>query len=65
MWKSPAKLEKIIKNNPHFLRWKKHTKNVDNVDNYLERRFSPIKYTSPAPIVINKSLFIRFFSKYC
>ena len=30
---------------------------------YLERRFSPIFTTFPAPIVINKSPFIHFFCK--
>lgn len=33
---------------------------VDNVDNYLEIRSSPINTTSPAPIVINMSSFIHF-----
>ena len=36
---------------------------VDNVDNYCWRRCSPIRYTSPAPIVINKSLFMHFSDK--
>lgn len=30
-------------------------KHVENVDNYLRRRSSPIFITSPAPIVIHKS----------
>lgn len=32
-----------------------HLKNVDIVDNYSFKRFSPMFTTSPAPIVINKS----------
>lgn len=38
-------------------------KNVDNVDNQMPSRFSPIFTTSPAPIVINKSPSIQFFNK--
>ena len=38
-------------------------KTVDNVDNYLRRRFSPIFTTSPAPIVINRSPWVQFFNK--
>ena len=36
---------------------------VDNVDNYLPSRFSPIFTTSPAPIVINRSPFMQFSNK--
>ena len=47
---------------------------VDNVDNFVEKllwitknayftRSSPILYTSPAPIVINKSPLIQFSDK--
>lgn len=36
---------------------------VDNVENYIPSRFSPIFSTSPAPIVINRSPFMQFSSK--
>ena len=37
-----------------------HMKNVDIVDNYCFKRFSPIFTTSPAPIVINRSPGVQF-----
>ena len=41
-------------------------KNVDIVDNYRFRRFSPIFTTSPAPIVINRSPAVQFSKiKFC
>lgn len=36
---------------------------VDIVDNQAPRRLSPILCTSPAPIVINRSPFMQFFSR--
>ena len=60
---NPYTYHKKGKKNPHLGQGKNPLKNVDNVDNYLLSRFSPTKYTSPAPIVINRSLLIRFFSK--
>ena len=36
---------------------------VDNVENYIPSRFSPILSTSPAPIVINRSPFMQFSNK--
>ena len=36
---------------------------VDNVDNYRASRFSPTRYTSPAPIVINTSPCLQFSDK--
>ena len=36
---------------------------VDSVDNYFFMRLSPIEYTFPAPIVINKSFFLQFFRR--
>ena len=35
---------------------------VDNVNNYSLISLSPTKYTSPAPIVINRSLSVQLFS---
>ncbi len=35
---------------------------VDIVDNYFFKRSVPIKSIFPAPIVINKSFFLQFFS---
>ena len=35
-------------------------KSVDNVENYESSRYSPNKYTSPAPIVINRSFGIQW-----
>ncbi len=49
--KSTLNWDKILQNN------------VDNVDNYLPNRDSPISTTFPAPIVINRSPFIQFFNK--
>jgi hypothetical protein len=36
---------------------------VDNVDNYIPKRLSPIFTTSPAPIVINRSPLVQFNNK--
>ena len=43
-----------IKRNPQRYPQKMVDKAVDNVDNFYLTRFSPIKTTFPAPIVINK-----------
>lgn len=45
-----------------YFKEKNHIKYVDNVDNHCFKRSSPMFTTSPAPIVINKSLG-RQFSK--
>ena len=47
----------------HMQNTKTVHKHVDNVDNYKPKRFSPIFTTSPAPIVINKSLGVQFSNK--
>ena len=42
----------------HFFVDNKNVENVESVDNFYLRRFSPMFTTSPAPIVINKSPWI-------
>ena len=53
----------VVTKNPHFLGDKIPQKDVDNVDNYIPSKASPISTTFPAPIVINKSPFTQFFNK--
>lgn len=58
--KSQKKIPQKNKNYPRPRKGNAAPETVDNVDNYIPRRFSPIFTTSPAPIVINKSSFMQF-----
>ena len=49
--------------NPHFPGDKIPQEDVDNVDNYIPSKVSPISTTFPAPIVINRSPLTQFFNK--